>query len=328
MGGPIELGRIERVDLRVLWPHEANDFTPWLADNIDLLNENLPFDIDPDSIEQEASAGGFSVDITGDSVNDGGEPGKVIIENQLGQTDHDHLGKLLTYLSAYQANAAIWIAGKARPEHAKAVQWLNDNGSIDAYLFQVEAIKIGNSLAAPMFTQIVGPSELSQQGKAARQRDSVRDTKIGAYWRILLPRVAEACRPLKVWQDESIPKDYWAFARVPGADHTSWLIRSNKRATYVDLYVDGPSAKGNRSYLQELKSRLPTDLSLEDKSMPGRKVAKLSRDYEGGWDSEEAAQHHTARELPEFMAKLVKATLDIVEDLPSYPSESDDAPAL
>ncbi|MCY3564321.1 MAG: DUF4268 domain-containing protein, partial [bacterium] len=130
-----DMGRIERVDLRVVWPHEANDFTPWLAANIELLNENLPFDIDPDSIEQEASAGGFSVDIVGDSATDQGEPGKVVIENQLEQTDHDHLGKLLTYLAAYQANAVIWIAGKVRPEHTKAVQWLNDNATLDAYLF-------------------------------------------------------------------------------------------------------------------------------------------------------------------------------------------------
>lgn len=313
-----ELGQIERVALRTVWRHEANHFTPWLAKNIDLLNENLPFEIDPDTIEREAAAGGFSVDIVADSTTDRGEPGKVVIENQLEGTDHDHLGKLLTYLAAYQADKVIWIAGKARPEHAKAVQWLNDNANIDAYLFQVEAIKIDDSRPAPMFTQIVGPSDLSQRVKEARQAESVRDRKLRSFWHLLLPRVADTCRSLNVWQDTPIPKDHWASVKVPRAAHTSWVIRSNKHKTHVDLYVDGPNAKGNQSYLQEFKSRLPALLSLEEDRKPDRKAAKLTRSLEGGWDSEETSQQLTARRLAEVMAELVRATLDVVSDLPPY----------
>ncbi len=320
MGERIELGQMERVALRTVWPHEANDFTPWLAGNIDLLNENLPFDIDPDSIEREAAAGGFSVDIVGDSSTDRGEPGKVVIENQLEGTDHDHLGKLLTYLAAYQADKVIWIAGKARPEHAKAIQWLNDNANIDAYLFQVEAIKIDNSRPAPMFTQIVGPSELSQRAKAARQADSVQDRKLAAYWGLILPQVAAACRSFDVWQYTSIPKSHWASVKVPLATYTTWVIRSNKHKTYVDLYVDGPNAKGNQSYLQEFQDRLPTNLSLKEDHKPDRKAAKLIRSLEGGWNSEETEQHLTAQKLAEFMAELVKATSDVVSELPPYPA--------
>ena len=316
-----DLGRIERVGLRVVWPHEANDFTPWLAKNIDLLNENLPFDIDPDSIEQEASAGGFSVDIVGDSATDQGESGKVVIENQLEQTDHDHLGKLLTYLAAYQANAVIWIAGKARPEHAKAVQWLNDNANLDAYLFQVEAIKIDNSRPAAMFTQIVGPSDLSQQVKAARQRDSVRAEQLREYWGLLLPAVEESCRSLNHWQNRTPPTDAWSSAKVTGATDTYWIIRTKKNESSVDLYVDGPSARANRKYIQEFDERLPEKLLLKEDHKPGRRVAKLTRDFDAGWNSEENSQQGTARELADFMAHLVKATLDIVPDLPPYADE-------
>ena len=324
MGEQVELGRIERVALRNVWRHEAKSFTPWLADNIDLLNENLPFDIDPDSIEQEASAGGFSVDIVGDSASDQGEPGKVVIENQLEQTDHDHLGKLLTYLAAYQANAVIWIAGKVRPEHAKAVQWLNDNANLDAYLFQVEAIRIDSSRPAPMFTQIVGPSDLSQQVKAARQRDSVRGEQMREYWRLLLPAVEESCRSLNYWQNRSTPKDTWISTKVTGAVDTFWVIRAKKSESSVDLYVEGPSARANRQYIQDFKERLPEDLHLKEDHKPGRTAAKLTRDFKGGWNSDKTLQEDTARDLAEFVANLVEATLGTVQDIPPYPYESND----
>ena len=324
MGEQVELGRIQRVALRNVWRHEAHDFTPWLAENIDLLNENLSFDIDPDSIKSEASAGGFSVDIVGDSATDQGESGKVVIENQLEGTDHDHLGKLLTYLAAYDADKVIWIAGKARPEHAKAVQWLNDNANIDAYLFQVEAIKIADSLPAPMFTQIVGPSELSQRVKAARQADSVRGEHMITYWRLLLPIVEKACRPLNVWQNRSIPTDNWISASKSGAAHTSWSIVIKKDESSVHLNVDGPSAEGNRSYVSEFGRRLPPTLSLEEDHKRGRRSAKLTRNFAGGWASEETVQRKTAQDLAGFMAELVKATSDIVSDLPSYPSSEGD----
>lgn len=327
MSEQIEIGRIERVSLRALWKHEAHDFTPWLAKNIDLLNQSLPFDIDPDTIDREASAGDFSVDMVGDTITDDGKSAKVVIENQLEQTNHDHLGKLLTYLSAYQADKAIWIAAEARPEHAQAVQWLNDNAKVDAYLFQVEALKIGDSLAAPLFTQIVGPSALSKKAKARRQADSVRDGQLAAYWDILLPRVAEECQSHNVWQYESTPRSFWAIEMVPRAAHTKWLIRSNKLATYVDLHVDGPSPEGNRSYLQEFKERLPDDLSLQDRTRRGQKPAKLVRHFKGGWSSEEKEQHQMAQELAALMAELVKATMKTVPKLPPYESLIDDASA-
>jgi len=102
------IGRLERVPLREVWRHEALDFTSWLEKNLDVLNEVL--DITLSDAEREQAAGTFSVDLV--ATDSSGNP--VVIENQLGKSDHDHLGKLITYLTAIDAKAAIWIVTEPR----------------------------------------------------------------------------------------------------------------------------------------------------------------------------------------------------------------------
>lgn len=87
-----ELGKLVHLNPRDEWPNEATDFTPWLKEHIDQLSAAVGVDIQ--LVEREVATGAFSVDLVGE------EPGSrraVIIENQLERTNHDHLGKLLTY---------------------------------------------------------------------------------------------------------------------------------------------------------------------------------------------------------------------------------------
>ena len=79
------VGKIERVPLRDIWKHEAYDFTSWLQDNIDVLNDVLGLSLS--NPEREQSAGSFNVDLVEEDEN--GNP--VIIENQLEKSDHNHL---------------------------------------------------------------------------------------------------------------------------------------------------------------------------------------------------------------------------------------------
>lgn len=117
---PAAAGRLERVPLREVWKHEAYDFTVWLENNVDAVNEVTGLVLT--SIEREQAAGAFSIDLVAEE--EGG--GKFIIEYQLEKSNHDHLGKLITYLSALNARAAVWIVSEPRPEHVAAVSWLND----------------------------------------------------------------------------------------------------------------------------------------------------------------------------------------------------------
>ena len=163
--------KIERVPLRDVWPHEANDFTRWLEDNIDVLGDVIGRDIDNVEREKKTAESTFSVDLVA-SDKDGNS---IIIENQLEKSNHDHLGKLITYLTAMQARVAVWIVADPRPEHVAAMSWLNESFNADFYLLKIEAIRIENSRPALLPTLIVGPSEEVKSIGRNRQKMSERD---------------------------------------------------------------------------------------------------------------------------------------------------------
>jgi Domain of unknown function (DUF4268) len=179
------IGKLERVTLREVWKREAYDFTQWLQENIDILNTAL--DLNLVNVDREQTAGAFSVDLV--TEDEGGAT--IIIENQLEKSNHDHLGKLITYLTAMSARAAIWIVSDPRPEHVAAITWLNESSSADFYMVKVEAVRIGDSPAAPLFTLIVGPSreakEVGQTKKELAERYQLRRR----WWTMLVERSAK-----------------------------------------------------------------------------------------------------------------------------------------
>ena len=150
------LAKIERVDLREAWPNEARDFTPWLAENIAELGEALGMDLELQ--QTEAAVGGYSLDVLATDLN---QDRPVIIENQLEPTNHDHLGKLLTYAAGYDANVIVWLTREFRDEHRQALDWLNQRTGEDTQFFGVvvELWRIGDSLPAPHFKAVATPNE-------------------------------------------------------------------------------------------------------------------------------------------------------------------------
>jgi len=145
-----ELGKLEKVDLRDVWKHEATDFSAWLAlpENLDALAEQLGIEIEP--IGTEVSVGRFKIDILAKEPNTGEH---IIIENQLEPTNHDHLGKVITYAAGLDARYLIWIVKDVLPEHLKAIEWLNDHldEAICCFLIRIEVWQIGESMPAPRF---------------------------------------------------------------------------------------------------------------------------------------------------------------------------------
>lgn len=172
-----ELGLLKKVELRKAWMHEAADFTTWLAhqDNLALLADELGIEIS--LIETEASVGKFNVDILAE------EPGtgqKIVIENQLESSNHDHLGKLITYASGYDAEIIIWIVKELREEHRQAIDWLNEHTDekINIFAIKLELWQIGQSPYAPKFHVVSRPNDWAKAIKTKGKQGALSGTKM------------------------------------------------------------------------------------------------------------------------------------------------------
>lgn len=147
------VGNLEFVPIRDIFPHEAHNFSTWMEKNINILSIRLGIPLTV--LKREQPVGKFFADL----VCQDAEGNQVIIENQLEKTDHDHLGKLMTYMGGTQATTVIWVTPEPRPEHMQAIANLNNitKSDYEFYLVKVEGIKIDNSRLAPLFTPIITP---------------------------------------------------------------------------------------------------------------------------------------------------------------------------
>ena len=176
----MELGKLEKIkDLRSVWKHEANDFTKWLAEeeNLNTLSEEIGINIE--LISTEAKTGSFSTDILAVEAN---TDNKIIIENQLEATNHDHLGKIITYASGHDAKTIIWIVKEAREEHRQAIDWLNEHTDeeINIFLCRIELWKIGDSAIAPKFQIVSSPNNWTKTIKRSLNNE-MSSTKMLLY---------------------------------------------------------------------------------------------------------------------------------------------------
>ena len=168
----------EVTDLRTVWPHEALDFTPWLAENLQLLSDTIGVDIVLD--ERESDVGSFSVDIYGyESDTDG----KVLHEKQLEDTNHDHLGKLITYAAGKSAGIVIWLVKRARDEHRAAIEWLNSHtdDSVSFFLCEIKLYRIGGSDPAVKFELIESPNSWLKETSTPSIQGAGKQTRF-AFW--------------------------------------------------------------------------------------------------------------------------------------------------
>lgn len=187
----MKLGRIKVVEPKSVWEHEAHDLTPWLLGNADVLADVLGIDLEITVAEHPVGA--FSLDLLGrDLTNDC----VLIVENQLTPTDHDHLGKLVTYAAGTDAGTVVWLAPTFRAEHRQALDMLNELGGDRIRFFGVQlgVIRIDDSAAAPLLEIQAQPNDWHAQVSAAAKSNSQAGTKAAAYvafWTRLLDRLAE-----------------------------------------------------------------------------------------------------------------------------------------
>ena len=229
MATDIILGKlIKQDDLRSVWKNEATDFTVWLAepDNLNLLGDTLGIEIN--LIQREAPAGAFSIDIYAEEANSGR---KIIIENQLENSNHDHLGKIITYASAKQAEIVIWVVKKARDEHKQAIEWLNEktDEDIEFYLLEIELWKIGDSAVAPKFSIISAPNGWMKNNKAVEKIANPLQSLQIEYWEKFLEYAETNCE--------------YVYNKHLTANARTWMnIKTDTSKCYIAL-TTSPSKK-------------------------------------------------------------------------------------
>ena len=283
------VGKLTRVPLREVWPHEAHNFSRWLAENLDYLEECTGFPLS--LVDTEAATGDFAVDILAED-SDGN---LVVIENQLERTDHEHLGKLLTYMSNQDAKAAIWVTSQPRPEHERAVHWLNETLPADTafYLIQVEAVRIDSSPPAPLFTVIAGPSPESRQIGAQRKELAERYVLRLEFWSKLLEK-AKKRTPLHAHRSPS--KDNW-ISTGAGRSGLTWAYVILMDHARVEFYIDTEDTDRNKAifdFLAQHKDEVEQTFGapLDWQRLEGKRASRICyhiRDYGGlrdrdNWD--------------------------------------------
>jgi hypothetical protein len=298
------IGKIQRVPLREVWKHEALDFTKWLEDNIDVLNEVL--DLSLSNAEREQSAGDFTVDLVAE--DEAGNP--VVIENQLEKSDHSHLGKLITYLSAIGAKTAIWIVADPRPEHVGAISWLNESSSVAFYLLKIEGIRIGESPAAPLLTLIVGPSEESRGVGETKKELAGRYIFRHRFWTTLLDEAKK-----KTNLHSSISPGHYSWVGAGAGKRglgLNYVIR--KHEGNVELYIDRgkDSDEENKSIFDKLfSSQQQIDAAfgepLEWQRLDSKRACRIRRKIGIGGYLDETKWPEIITAMVDAMMRLEKA---------------------
>lgn len=239
------IGKLERVTLREVFPHEANDLTRWLFENPDVLSDALGRNIQ--IRRREHAVGNFYSDLIAED-DDGNT---IVFENQLEKSNHDHLGKLLTYVSGTDAKVAVWIVTEVRPEHLNAINWLNEAGLCSFYVFKIEAVKIGNSPPAPLLTKITWPSEeLVASGQEKKELDE-RHIERKKFWTTLLP-ISNSKTKLFANTLPNHNSSIWVGSGKPGIGYLYRLTADDIR---VELYFGGSDADRNEENFNHLIQR-------------------------------------------------------------------------
>jgi len=274
------IGKLERVELRDLWKHEEYDFSAWLAEdeNLAMLSDVLGIDIT--LIEKESPVGGFSVDIFAEEMGTGN---KIIIENQLEDTNHDHLGKIITYASGKDAKYVIWIVKHARDEHRQAIQWLNSHtdDEIKFFLLEIELWRIGDSAPAPKFNIVERPNDWAREERRSSSEVTQRGKFCLAYWDAFNQYASGRSDFLRAFKLRRSHTDSWYDLSIgKGNCYLSMNVQTNKGTADIGIYIpdDKPFFERLQSHSEEISKILGVEAEWREASKACRIVIMRNAD--------------------------------------------------
>lgn len=241
-----DIARIREHKLRSVWENEERDFTRWLTENVDLLGSALGIEIE--DARSEEAVGDFSSDIVARELNTGQT---VVIENQYGRTDHDHLGKLLTYSSGKDAGFSMWLAEEFRPEHRSVLEWLNESGPTDVKFFAIKPRVVsveGSEDWGFEFEIVVEPNEWERE----LLDESLSETDRS--YRAFFGQLVEAYAARRPGWNELKPgtRNYLTFSAGTSGVSFGWVFHQGPEFS-VELYISTSSKERNEGIFETLK---------------------------------------------------------------------------
>lgn len=233
----MNIGKLKEVDIRNLWKHEQYDFSEWLSqsENIKLLDDVLGLTLT--DITKEAYVGSYRCDIFAKDESSGI---KVIIENQLEASNHDHLGKIITYASGLDAEVIVWIVKQAKEEHRSAIEWLNNNtnSNINFFLIELHVYTIENSIPAPFFEVIEKPNEFIKNSKINGEQDNLNKSQSERleFWNRFNEILIDRGKPFNV---RKATTDHWYDVALGTSEaHVSINLVNKESVVCIDLYIN------------------------------------------------------------------------------------------
>ena len=278
MGKNMHLGKIEPVDIRNVWGDEARDFTPWLASEVglSLLGEVLGVEIE--LIATESRTGAYKADIVAQIIDED-EDHIVVIENQLEQTNHDHLGKIITYASGHNAVTCVWVSPSFSEEHRQAMDWLNENmPDVTFFALEISLMRIGESDPAPQLKIISSPNEWKKAVRASHAKE-VSELKLDQlrFWQEVIDYAN--LQPSSPIQLSRKPRPHHAYNIAVGRSGIRMTFTANSVSKRVgcEIFMHDDHAKTYYDQLAEQKENIETELgyTLEWQRLDDKKRSRI-----------------------------------------------------
>ncbi|MEH8034144.1 DUF4268 domain-containing protein [Gallibacterium anatis] len=305
----LKLGKLEEVDVRELWKHEQYDFSEWLAkeENIEMLSNKVGLTLT--DINKEVFVGSYRCDLV---AKDETTEIKVIIENQLETTNHDHLGKIITYASGLDANVVIWIVKEAREEHRSAIEWLNNKTTTDIsfFLIEIRAFRIGDSLPAPQFVVVEKPNDfvkVTNVGVDNGELSKAQSERFN-FWNKFNEIVASRNKPFNI---RKATTDHWYNVALGTSEaHISITLVNKTNSIGIEVYINDNKELFDKLYSESESIQNELGFYMDWQRLDDKKASRIIY-YIGGLDFN---NHENYDELINKVIDKVIAIRDAFKD--------------
>ncbi|WP_205408033.1 DUF4268 domain-containing protein [Alterileibacterium massiliense] len=208
---------------------------------------------------------------------------KAIIENQMEVTNHDHLGKIITYASGLDANIVIWIVKEAREEHKSAIEWLNNKTikDISFFLVEIRAYKIGDSLPAPKFVIIEKPNDFVKTANLSTDSGELSKAQSERlnFWNIFNETLISRNKPFNV---RKATTDHWYDVALGTSEaHISITLVNKTNSIGIEVYINDNKKLFDKLFLEseEIESKL--GFSMDWQRLDNKKASRIIYYIEG-----------------------------------------------